>query len=106
MSTEHGEIIIYEAENGKTSLEVQLEEETVWLAQKQMADLFDKDVRTINEHIKNIFSEEELQPDSTLRKFRRVQKEGKRKVARILDCYNLDVIISVGYRVNSAQATQ
>jgi len=101
MKTEHGEIAIYETSDGQTSLEVQLEEESVWLTQKQMENLFDKDVRTINEHIKNIFSERELQAESTIRKFRIVQKKGKRNVARMLDCYNLDVIISVGYRVNS-----
>ena len=106
MKTEHGEIVIYETSDGKTSLEVQLEKETVWLTQKQMANLFDKDVRTINEHIKNIFSEGELQTESTIRKFRIVQKEGKRNVARMLDCCNLDVIISVGYRVKSQYGTQ
>jgi death-on-curing family protein len=106
MKTEHGEIIIYQSDNGLARLEVQLEEETVWLTQKQMSNLFEKDVRTINEHIKNIFSEGELQSDSTIRKFRIVQKEGKRDVARMLDCYNLDVIISVGYRVKSQHGTR
>jgi hypothetical protein len=106
MNTEHGEIIIYQSNDGQVELEVHLEEETVWLTQKQMATLFDKDVRTINEHIKNIFSEGELLTESTIRKFRIVQKEGKRNVARILDCYNLDAIISVGYRVKSMRGTQ
>jgi death-on-curing family protein len=85
---------------------VRLEEETVWLTQKQMALLFDKDVRTINEHIKNIYKERELDEISTIRKFRIVQKEGKRQVERDVDFYNLDVIISVGYRVKSLRGTQ
>jgi hypothetical protein len=100
-----GEIIIFDSKDGPR-LEVRLEDETVWLTQKQMALLFDKDVRTINEHIKNIYKERVLDETSTIRKFRIVQKEGKREVEREVDFYNLDVIISVGYRVNSKQATQ
>jgi death-on-curing family protein len=100
-----GEIIIYDSKDGP-KLEVRLEDETVWLTQKQMALLFDKDVRTINEHIKNIYKEKELDETSTIRKFRIVQKEGKREVKREVDFYNLDVIISVGYRVNSKRGTQ
>ncbi|NIK73791.1 hypothetical protein FHS56_001304 [Thermonema lapsum] len=100
-----GEIIIYKSEDGP-KLEVRLEEETVWLTQKQMALLFDKDVRTINEHIKNIYKEGELLEKATIRKFRIVQKEGKREVERQVDFYNLDVIISVGYRVKSLRGTQ
>jgi death-on-curing family protein len=100
-----GEIIIYKSKEGP-KLEVRLEEETVWLTQKQMALLFDKDVRTINEHIKNIYKERELDETSTIRKFRIVQKEGKRQVERDVDFYNLDVIISVGYRVKSFRGTQ
>jgi hypothetical protein len=100
-----GEIIIYKSKEGP-ELEVRLEEETVWLTQKQMALLFDKDVRTINEHIKNIYKEGELDEESTIRKFRIVQKEGKREVERKVDFYNLDVIISVGYRVKSNRGTQ
>ena len=73
----------------------------------QMAELFDKDVRTVNEHIKNIINEEEITPsDSTIRKFRIVRKEGKREVKRDIDHYNLDIVISVGYRVNSKKGTQ
>lgn len=86
-------------------MDVRLEDETVWLSQKQMSELFGKDVRTVNEHIKNVFKEGELEPKSTLRKFRMVQKEGKRDVTRDVDCYNLDVILSVGYRVSSKQGT-
>lgn len=100
-----GKIIIYKSKEGP-KLEVRLEEDTVWLTQKQMALLFDKGIPTINEHIKNIYKEGELQRDSTIRKFRIVQKEGKRSVEREVDFYNLDVIISVGYRVKSLRGTQ
>lgn len=100
------QIEIYEANDGSTQIGVQLEQETVWLTQAQMAKLFHKDVRTISEHIQNIYSSEELLSDSTIRKFRIVQQEGKRQVNRNIDHYNLDVIISVGYRVNSKQGTR
>ncbi len=100
------EIIFYQTEDGKTRVQVRLENETVWLTQKLMAELFQKDVRTINEHIQNIYVEGELSPDSTIRKFRIVQNEGKRHVTRKVDYYNLDVIISVGYRVKSHRGTQ
>ncbi len=100
------DILIYQSEDGQTRIDVRLIDETVWLTQKLMATLFQKDVRTINEHIKNIYQEGELQPDSTIRKFRIVQKEGNREVERLVDFYNLDVIISVGYRVRSHRGTQ
>ena len=106
MRKEHGEIIIFQAEDGQSSLQVHLEEESVWLSQKQMADLFAKDVRTVNEHIKNVYAEGELKPEPTIRNFRIVQKEGEREVARQVDHYSLDVIISVGYRVKSQRGTQ
>jgi hypothetical protein len=102
----NSELILYQTEDGKTRVEVRLEGETVWLTQKQMAELFQKDVRTINEHIQNIFEEGELQRMATLRKFRIVQSEGARSVEREVDFYNLDVIISVGYRVKSHRGTQ
>ena len=101
-----GEVLLYQTDDGKTRLEVQLEGETVWLSQKQMADLFQKDVRTISEHILNVYEEGELTPEPTLRNFRRVQSEGKRQVERDVAHYNLDVIISVGYRVKSHRGTQ
>ncbi|OGR90865.1 MAG: hypothetical protein A2992_00750 [Elusimicrobia bacterium RIFCSPLOWO2_01_FULL_59_12] len=101
-----GQILIYQAEDNKTRLEVKLQDETVWLTQKQMADLFQKDVRTINEHIQNVFEEGELARTATIRKFRIVQSEGAREVAREVEHYNLDVIISVGYRVKSQRGTQ
>lgn len=103
---EQNQIEIYQANDGTTQIKVQFEQDTVWLTQRQMAELFGKDVRTISEHIQNIYSTEELLASSTLRKFRRVRQEGERKVNRNIDHYNLDVIISVGYRVNSKQGTQ
>lgn len=101
-----GEILLYRTEDGRTEIQVTLQDETVWLSQAQMAELFQKDVRTINEHIKNIYEEGELQKEPTIRKFRIVQAEKKRKVTRTIDFYNLDVIISVGYRVKSHRGTQ
>lgn len=103
---EQNQIEIYQANDGTTQIKVQFEQDTVWLTQRQMAELFGKDVRTISEHIQNIYSTEELLASSTLRKFRIVRQEGERKVNRNIDHYNLDVIISVGYRVNSKQGTQ
>jgi len=100
------EILIYQTEDGQTRIQVRLEDETVWLTQKLMAELFQKDVRTINEHIRNIYEEGELAPEATIRKFRIVQTEGSRQVSRKVDFYNLDVIISVGYRVKSHRGTQ
>jgi prophage maintenance system killer protein len=101
-----GEVLLYQTQDGKTRLEVQFQGETVWLTQKQMADLFQKDVRTVSEHIRNVYEEGELAPDPTLRNFRIVQTEGKRQVERDVAHYNLDVIISVGYRVTSLRGTQ
>ncbi len=102
----NSQIIIYQTESGQTKIEVRLQDETVWLTQKLMSELFQKDVRTINEHIKNILDEGELEADPTIRNFRIVQKEGKREVSRFVDFYNLDMIISVGYRVKSHIATR
>lgn len=99
-------IEIYKTPDDQTEIQVQFEQDTIWLSQLQMADLFDKDVRTINEHIKNIYTTEELAADSTIRKFRIVRKEGNRNVQRNIEHYNLDMIISVGYRVNSKRGVQ
>lgn len=99
-------IILYTTPNGEVKLDIRFEEETFWLSQKKMAELFDVDVRTINEHLKNIFESGELEKEPTIRKFRIVQLEGKREVTREIEFYNLDAIISVGYRVNSFNATQ
>jgi hypothetical protein len=99
-------IILYKTPNGQVSIQVQYEDGSFWLTQKRMAELFGVDVRTINEHLQNIYKNAELQQDSTTRKIRIVQQEGKREVSRELDFYNIDAIIAVGYRVNSYQATQ
>ncbi len=101
----NGQIEIYYSETG-TEVHVKLEKDTLWLTQRQMAELFDKDVRTINEHIQTICKTGELDRESTIRKFRIVRQEGKRQVTRNIDHYNLDMIISVGYRVNSKRGTQ
>lgn len=99
-------IVIYQDEQGNIKLDVRFENETVWLTQKHMAILFDRNIATINEHIKNIFEEKELSSEATIRKFLIVQKEGDREVSREIEFYNLDVIISVGYRVKSNRGTQ
>lgn len=100
------EFLIFTGQAGEQSIEARYEDETVWLSQKLMAELFAVDVRTVNEHLKNIYDSAELQREATIRKFRTVQSEGSRQVARNVDFYNLDAIISVGYRVNSVRATQ
>jgi len=100
------EIIIYQTSDNQTQIDVKFEGETVWLMQKQMAVLFDKNVMTVNEHIKNIYNEGELDEKTTIRKSLIVQQEGNRKVSREVLLYNLDVIISVGYRVKSQRGTQ
>lgn len=96
----------YQTEDGKTRIQVKFEHENVWLSQRLMSDLFQKDIRTINEHIQNIYDEHELETDATIRKFRIVQQEGQRNVSRNIEFYNLDVIIAVGYRVKSHRGTQ
>jgi hypothetical protein len=100
------EIILYQTEDGRTRIQCRFENETIWLSQKLIGELFQKDVRTINEHIQNVFDEGELQRGATIRKFRIVRPEGARSVEREVDFYNLDVIISVGYRVKSHRGTQ
>ena len=101
-----GEIILYRSQEGTTRVEVTHEDETFWLSQRQMADLFGVDVRTINHHLKQIYASSELDEASTLRSFRMVRTEGSRTVSRDIAHYDLDASISVGYRVNSAQATR
>ena len=100
------DIILYTSPEGNVNIEVIFNDETFWLNQKRMSELFGVDVRTVNEHLQNIFKTNELQKDSTIRKIRIVQKEGLRDVSRDIDFYNLDAIIAVGYRVNSFEATQ
>jgi hypothetical protein len=100
------EIIIYQADEASTRLEVRIESETLWLTQTQIVELFDSSKANISEHIKTIFQTKELDEEATVRKFRTVQNEGGRSVSRTLLHYNLDMIISIGYRVNSLRGTQ
>jgi len=100
------EFLVFTAQAGEQGIEVRIEDETVWLTQKLMATLFEVDVRTISEHLGNIFASSELSEKATIRNFRIVQKEGSREVARNVDFYNLDAIIAVGFRGNSLRATQ
>jgi len=98
--------IIFKTQDESISVDVRLENETVWLTQKQLVELYQTAKSTVSEHIKNIYTDEELTPDTTVRKIRTVQNEGKREVERALDYYNLDMIIALGYRINSKIATQ
>ena len=99
------EIILYTTEDGIIKINIQLKNETVWLTQKQLVELYQTAKSTVSEHIKNIYTDEELTPDATVRKIRTVQNEGKREVERALDYYNLDMIIALGYRINKKIAT-
>lgn len=101
-----GEIVIYQTKDGKTSIDVKLENETVWLNQARMAELFQTDRTSIVKHVNNIYKSEELEKDSTCAKIAQVQMEGNRTIKRHIIYYNLDMIISVGYRVNSMRGTQ
>lgn len=101
-----GEFILYQTEDGQTRIECRFENETIWLTQALLAELFQKDVRTINEHLRNVFAEGELDPEATIRKFRIVRQEGNREVTREIEHYNLEVILSVGYRVRSQRGTR
>lgn len=100
------EIIIYQTEAGDTRIEVRLENETVWLSQNQMAILYQTTKQNISLHLKNIFKENELKEELTVKEYLTVQQEGERNIKRPIKYYNLDVIISVGYRVNSHRGTQ
>jgi len=100
------EIILYQTEDGRVRIETRFEMDTAWLTLNQMAELFQRDKSVISKHIKNVFDEGELQPEATVAKFATVQTEGSREVSREIEFYNLDVIISVGYRVKSHRGTQ
>lgn len=100
------QLMIYQSKSGQIEFRGDFERETIWGNQKQIAEVFDVNIRTINEHLKNIYKTGELIEKATIRKFRTVQKEGKRSIERDINYYNLDAIISIGYRVNSKQATQ
>ena len=103
---ENSQFLVYQAEDGQIKIDVRLEEETVWLTQQQMADLFQTTKQNISLHIQNIYEEGELVPEATVKKYLTVRSEGQRDVKRLLDHYNLDMIISVGYRVKSHVATR
>ena len=103
---EYGEVIIYQTDDGLSKIEVNLKNETVWLSLDQMAELFQRDKSTVSRHINNIFKEGELKREATVANFATVQLEGDRTVKRNIEYYNLDVIISVGYRVKSIRGTQ
>lgn len=99
-------LILYQTEDGKVRVQCRFEHETIWLSQALIAELFQKDVRTINEHLVNIFEEGELNRDATIRKFRIVRQEGNREVSREVEHYNLSAILAIGYRVRSQRGTQ
>ena len=103
---EYGEILIYQTDNGQTNIEVKIEDDTVWLTQQQMSELFQTSRTNVVEHIKHIYEEGELDEISTCRNFRQVRKEGNREVTRQIPHYNLDMIISLGYRIKSVIATR
>ncbi|MCU0290871.1 MAG: virulence RhuM family protein [Thermoanaerobaculaceae bacterium] len=103
---QRGEFLLYQTEDGRTQVEVRFDGETVWLSLGQMADLFQRDKSVISRHIKNVFDERELSPGATVARYATVQREGERDVTREVEYYNLDVIISVGYRVKSHRGTQ
>lgn len=99
-------LILYQTEDGRTRIQCRFENETIWLTQAQLAELFQKDLRTINEHLVNIYEENELNPEATIRKFRIVRSEGSRQVARKIEHYSLPAILAIGYRVRSHRGTQ
>jgi hypothetical protein len=102
----HSSLILYQTEDGRTRIQCRFENETIWLTQALIAELFQKDVRTINEHLVNIFEEGELSREATIRKYRIVRLEGTREVAREVEHYRLEAILAVGYRVRSHRGTQ
>jgi hypothetical protein len=104
--SEGAEILLYQAENGEIRIETRLQNDTIWLTQPLMAELYQTTQQNISQHIQNIYEEGELSPEATHKKFLSVRQEGQRQVQRNLDYYNLDMIISVGYRVKSSVATR
>ena len=102
----NNEIVLFESKDGKVTLPVSVDVDTVWLSRMQMAELFGVTPQNITIHLKNVFKSQELDKESTSKDFLLVQNEGGRQIARSVNCYNLDAIISVGYRVNSSRATQ
>ncbi|PIP43160.1 MAG: hydroxyacid dehydrogenase [Deltaproteobacteria bacterium CG23_combo_of_CG06-09_8_20_14_all_60_8] len=106
MSQEHGEILLYQTEDGRTRIECRFEDNTIWLSQALMAQLFQVAIPTVNEHLKGIYADGELRPAATVRKFRIVRPEGARQVSRTIEHYNLEAILAVGFRVRSHRGTQ
>ena len=106
LESSKGQFLVYQAEDGTLKLDVRLEDETVWLTQQLMADLFQSSKQNISHHVNSVFEEGELLPEATVKKYLSVRMEGSREVKRLLDFYNLDMIISVGYRVKSRVATR
>ena len=106
MKKRNDQIVIFKTEDEKISVDVRFDDETVWLSLDQMAELFERDKSTISRHIKNVYDEGELERLATVANFATVQTEGERQVERQIEYYNLDVIISVGYRVKSLRGTQ
>ena len=104
--TPASDLILYQSEDGKPRIQCRFEDESIWLTQAQIAELYEKDVKTINEHLLNIYEDKELDEDSTIRKFRIVRFEGKREVAREISHYSLQAILAVGFRVRSKRGTQ
>lgn len=98
-----GELIFYQTEDGHSRIQLRLHEGTVWLTQRLIADLYQVSVKTVNEHLQNIYDEHEIAPAATIRKFQIVQTEGTRQVTRLVDHYRLDAVLAVGYRVRSAR---
>src|ERR1039457_1686672 len=101
-----GEIVLYQTDDGRTRVECRFVDETLWLSQALIAELFQKDVRTVNEHLQNIYEEGEIEEQATIRKFQIVRREGSREVEREIEHYNLDAILAVGYRVRWERGTQ
>ena len=104
--TPRSEIVLYQTDDGQTRVQCRFENETIWLTQALIAELFQKDVRTVNEHLLNIYDESELSREATIRKFRIVRQEGVREVSREIEHYSLAAILAVGYRVKSLRGTQ
>jgi hypothetical protein len=101
-----GDIVLYQTDDGRTRIRCRFEDQSLWLTQALIAELFDKDVRTVSEHLNNIYDDAELTRDATIRKFRIVRQEGARQVSRDIEHYSLPAILAVGYRVRSARGTQ
>ncbi len=99
-------LTLFTTEDGKTQLRLRLQDDTLWLTQRQIAELYEKSPKTISEHLSNIYEDNELKPNSTIRKFRTVALKGTRDVERLLDHYNLEVVLAVGYRVRSNRGVQ